>query len=210
LPQCDEYLLPTHLLFQVDDPAPSHAWAGAQTESSAEAPPVASSVDFQRSGFRGALKKGAQAFMGKADQKGDEKTQAAIQRTKKSDAPTTQTGATSGSQPPPSAAADTAAAPPAAATTDDYHPSLTVQQAEGTVEQKLAQQPEDSSANAAAKEQAKNLSSRVPQKHKERAAVAVDRTKQFFNEEFPQDRRDQFIWRMKKVCPPYDSFLHGI
>lgn len=137
--------------------------------------------------------------MGKSDQKTDEKTQAAIQRTKKSDAPpTTQTLAASGSQPTASSpTAETAAAP--ATTTNDYHPSQTVQQVEGTVDQKLEQQPGDSSADAAAKEQAKNLSLRIPRKHKERATVAADRTKQFFNEEFPPDRRDQFIWRMKKV-----------
>lgn len=137
--------------------------------------------------------------MGKTDQKADEKTQAAIQRTKKSDAPpTTRTMAASGSQPTaPSHTAEVSAVP--ATTTNDYHPSQTVQQVEGTVEQKLEQQPGDSSADAAAKEQARNLSSRIPRKHKERATVVADRTKQFFNEEFPQDRRDQFIWRMKKV-----------
>jgi hypothetical protein len=134
--------------------------------------------------------------MGKADQKADEKTQVAIQRTKKSDAPTTQTGVAEPTVPSPTI--ETAAAPPATAT-DEYHPSQTVQQAEGTVEQKLEQQPGDSSTDAAAKEHAKGLSSRLPQKHKEHAAVVADRTKQFFNEEFPQDRRDQFIWRMKKV-----------
>ena len=150
--------------------------------------------------------------MGKGDQKTDEKTQAAIQRTKKSDAPTTQTGTTSGYQPQPApssptAAADTAAAPPTTTTSDDYHPSQTVQQAEGAIERKLEQQPEDSSTNAAAKEQAKGLSSRLPQKHKERAAVVTDRTKQFFNEQFPQDRRDQFFWRMKKVRLKYNRDL---
>lgn len=200
--------LPTDLVFQIDDPAPSNAWGGAQTENSADLPPVASGVDFQRDGFRGALRKGAQAFRGKGDQKADEKTQSAIQRTKKSDAPTTQTGTVSGSQSQPAptshtvAAADAADVPPAT-TSGDYHPSETVQRAEGAVEQKLEQQPEDSSANVVAKEQAKEqakgLSSRMSWKHKERTAVVTDRTKQFFNEEFPQDRRDQFIWRMKKV-----------
>jgi hypothetical protein len=138
--------------------------------------------------------------MGKSDQKADEKTQAAIQRTRKSDAPpTTQTVAASGSQPTaPSPTAEEAAAPPAT-TTDDYHPSQTVRKVEGSLEQKLELQPGDSSADAAAKEHAKALSSRIPRRPKERATVAADRTKQFFNEEFPKDRRDQFIWRMKKV-----------
>ena len=192
--------LPTHWLFQVDDAAPSNAWGGAQSESTSEPPPVAPGLDFQRDGFRSVFKKGAQAFMGKTDQKADEKSQAAIQRIKKSDAPpTTQTVAASGSQPTaPSPTAEVAAAPPAT-TTDNYHPSQTVQKVEGSVEQKLEQQPGDSSADAAAKEHARTLSSRIPRRHKERATVVTDRTKQFFNEEFPKDRRDQFTWRMKKV-----------
>jgi Family of unknown function (DUF5923) len=147
--------------------------------------------------------------MSGADQGADEKTQAAIQRAQKSDAPTTQTGAVSefqstppnpatGSDPMTTNHATNTATPPPTTTTGDYHPSQTVQQAEGTVEQKLESRPDDS-VNASTKEQAKGLSSRVPQKHKERAAIVADRTKQFFNEEFPQERRDQFIWRMKKV-----------
>jgi hypothetical protein len=174
------------LFFQVDDPAPSNAWGGAQTENTSEAP---SGVDFRKDGFRGAFKKGTQVFRSKPDQKADEKTHAATQHTKKSDAPTTQTDPTTANY-----ATDKPAAPPAT-TTNDYHPSQSVRQAE----QKLEQQPDDSATNAQAKEQAKDLSSRVPQKHKERAAVATDRTKQFFNEQFPQDRRDQFLWRLKKV-----------
>ena len=207
----EQAFLPTDLFPQIDDPAPSNAWGGAQPETTGDLPPVASGVDFQKDGFRGALRKGAQVFKGKSDQKADEKTQAAIQRTKKSDAPTTQneTASESQLQPAPSsptAAPDTAVAPPApaaATTSGDYHPSQTVQQAESAVEKKLEHQPEDSSTSAAAKEQAKEqakgLSSRLSWRYKERTATVTDRTKQFFNEEFPQDRRDQFIWRMKKV-----------
>jgi len=138
--------------------------------------------------------------MGKTDQKADEKTQAATQRTRNSDAPpTTQTVAASGSQPTASSPTTEAAEAPPATTTDDYQPSKTVQKVEGSVDQKLELQPGDSSADAAAKERTKSLSSRIPRKHKERATVVTDRAKQFFNEEFPKDRREQFIWRMKKV-----------
>jgi hypothetical protein len=60
---------------------------------------------------------------------------------------------------------------------------------------------------ALAKEQAKskaggavsNVSKKIPEKHKQRAKDEAQRAKDFFNEEFPKERRDQFIWRMKKV-----------
>lgn len=56
-----------------------------------------------------------------------------------------------------------------------------------------------------------NLLDRVPQEHKDRAndqrAKAneqVDRAKQFLSEEyFPEERRDQFIYRGKKVYPVF-------
>lgn len=60
-----------------------------------------------------------------------------------------------------------------------------------------------------------NLMDRVPQEHKDkanehkdRAGEQVDRAKQFLSEEyFPEERRDQFIYRGKKVnprCPKYE------
>ena len=59
-----------------------------------------------------------------------------------------------------------------------------------------------------AKEQAKNKASaaaskakdKIPEKHKQRARDETQRAKDFFNEEFPKERKDQFVWRMKKVC----------
>lgn len=58
-----------------------------------------------------------------------------------------------------------------------------------------------------AKEQAKNKASaavanakdKIPEKHKQRARDETQRAKDFFNEEFPKERKDQFVWRMKKV-----------
>ena len=45
-----------------------------------------------------------------------------------------------------------------------------------------------------------NLSSKVPQEHKDRANDHLTRGKEFFTEEyFPEERRDQFIFRGKKV-----------
>ena len=41
---------------------------------------------------------------------------------------------------------------------------------------------------------------RVPQEHKDRANEQYDKAKDFLRDEFPEERRDQFIYRGKKVC----------
>ncbi|KAH6911282.1 hypothetical protein BKA70DRAFT_1220304 [Coprinopsis sp. MPI-PUGE-AT-0042] len=55
-----------------------------------------------------------------------------------------------------------------------------------------------------------NLKDRIPQEHRERAVDQRDRTKTFFTEEyFPEERRDQFIFRLKKVileCQKHDDY----
>jgi hypothetical protein len=44
------------------------------------------------------------------------------------------------------------------------------------------------------------LSDRIPQQHKDKASDQFDRGKKFLTEEyFPEERRDQFIYRGKKV-----------
>lgn len=44
------------------------------------------------------------------------------------------------------------------------------------------------------------LADKVPQEHKDKASDQFDRAKQFLSEEyFPEERRDQFIYRGKKV-----------
>lgn len=45
------------------------------------------------------------------------------------------------------------------------------------------------------------LTDKIPQEHKDKANDKYDRTKHFLTEEyFPEERRDQFIFRGKKVC----------
>ena len=53
-----------------------------------------------------------------------------------------------------------------------------------------------------------SLLGRVPDEHKDRAREHRDRAKTFFNEEyFPPERRDQFIFRFKKVCLQHTGTL---
>ena len=45
-----------------------------------------------------------------------------------------------------------------------------------------------------------NLTDRIPQEHKDRANEHYDRAKRVITEDyFPEERRDQFIFRGKKV-----------
>jgi hypothetical protein len=44
------------------------------------------------------------------------------------------------------------------------------------------------------------MKDRVPDEHKDRAREQLEDTKQFLREEFPEERRDQYIYRLKKVC----------
>jgi hypothetical protein len=59
-----------------------------------------------------------------------------------------------------------------------------------------------------------NLTDRIPDRHKDRASDQLDRTKEFFSEEyFPPERRDQFIFRGKKViieCQKHDDYQESI
>lgn len=54
------------------------------------------------------------------------------------------------------------------------------------------------------------LSDKVPQEHRDRAGDQFDRAKTFLSDEyFPQERRDQFIYRGKKViieCQKHDDY----
>ncbi|PPQ71059.1 hypothetical protein CVT26_011461 [Gymnopilus dilepis] len=58
------------------------------------------------------------------------------------------------------------------------------------------------------------ISDRIPQQHKEKASDTYDRTKTFLSEEyFPEERRDQFIFRGKKVimeCQKHDDYQNSI
>lgn len=49
-------------------------------------------------------------------------------------------------------------------------------------------------------EQRKNqLLDKIPDEHREKINNAVDSTKQVFQDAFPEERREQFIYRLKKV-----------
>ena len=47
---------------------------------------------------------------------------------------------------------------------------------------------------------AQNLKNRIPEEHRQKISDAVDQTKGVFQDAFPEERRDQFIYRLKKVC----------
>ncbi|EJU01188.1 hypothetical protein DACRYDRAFT_116977 [Dacryopinax primogenitus] len=52
-----------------------------------------------------------------------------------------------------------------------------------------------------------NLNDRVPDEHKDKIREHRDAIKDHFKEQFPEERRDQFIWRMKKVV--VENQKHG-
>jgi hypothetical protein len=58
------------------------------------------------------------------------------------------------------------------------------------------------------------IADRIPQDHKDTATEKLDRAKQFFTEEyFPEERRDQFIFRFKKVimeCQKHDDYQESV
>ncbi len=54
---------------------------------------------------------------------------------------------------------------------------------------------------------------RVPDKHKDRAHDEYEHTKKYFKEQFPQERRDQFAYRLKKVvveCQSHPSYQKSL
>ncbi|GAA5906426.1 uncharacterized protein JCM6883_004476 [Sporobolomyces salmoneus] len=56
-----------------------------------------------------------------------------------------------------------------------------------------------SQAKAEAKDAKAKILNAIPDKHKDRANEQIDRTKDYLDEKFPQERRDRFIYRLKKV-----------
>lgn len=73
-------------------------------------------------------------------------------------------------------------------------------------QQEEAKQRAQAGANAGqsqAKAEAKDVKSKVlnaiPDEHKDRAREQLDRTKDYLDEKFPEERRDRFIYRLKKV-----------
>ncbi|ODN78898.1 hypothetical protein L202_04426 [Cryptococcus amylolentus CBS 6039] len=59
--------------------------------------------------------------------------------------------------------------------------------------------PQNQSNQDKARAKAAALRDRIPAEHRERAADYLQQGKNFFNDEFPEERRDQFIYRLKKV-----------
>ncbi|TRM64115.1 hypothetical protein BD626DRAFT_547830 [Schizophyllum amplum] len=59
-----------------------------------------------------------------------------------------------------------------------------------------------------------DLTNRVPQEHKDNAREKYERSQQFLSDEyFPPERRDQFIFRMKKVvieCQKHDDYQESL
>lgn len=47
----------------------------------------------------------------------------------------------------------------------------------------------------------RGMRDRIPQQHKDTASGHIDRGRRFLEEEFSEQRRDQFIYRGKKVRP---------
>lgn len=58
------------------------------------------------------------------------------------------------------------------------------------------------------------ISDKIPQEHKDKASDHVDRAKQFLSEEyFPPERRDQFVYRLKKViieCQNHKDYQESV
>ncbi|WWC90750.1 uncharacterized protein L201_005687 [Kwoniella dendrophila CBS 6074] len=57
------------------------------------------------------------------------------------------------------------------------------------------------------------LKERIPDEHRARAADALQDTKQFFKEQLPEERREQFIYRLKKVvveCQEHKDYQEAI
>ena len=60
--------------------------------------------------------------------------------------------------------------------------------------------PNDSEdAKNQARNKAEQLKQRIPEEHREKLDNAVQETKEFVHDVFPEERREQFVYRLKKV-----------
>ncbi|WVO22981.1 uncharacterized protein IAS62_004325 [Cryptococcus decagattii] len=59
--------------------------------------------------------------------------------------------------------------------------------------------PNDEGNQEKARGKAAELRDRIPEEHRKKAADYIQKSKNFMNDEFPEERRDQFIYRLKKV-----------
>ncbi|KAG8824097.1 hypothetical protein FRC19_002552 [Serendipita sp. 401] len=183
---------------RVDDAAPSQP--GIHDGS---LPPIEGGVDISKDGFRGAFKKG----LGHAEEKAADKAEVTPPSQKiagnvDQDVDLHRDGFRQ------TGAKLTEAAKGAAATKGEElknQPPITDPREDPTA----AKEQTKGKAGAAVDK----VSSKIPEKHKQRARDEAQRAKDFFNEEFPRERRDQFIWRMKKVvveCQSHAAYQDAI
>ncbi|OWT39064.1 hypothetical protein C362_03228 [Cryptococcus neoformans Bt1] len=59
--------------------------------------------------------------------------------------------------------------------------------------------PNDEGNQEKARGKAAALRDRIPEEHRQKAADYIQKSKNFVNDELPEERRDQFIYRLKKV-----------
>lgn len=72
----------------------------------------------------------------------------------------------------------------------------------GAADQARSQAPDDQEqqqTKQSLKDRVFGLKDKIPDEHRERASQQVGRTKDFLNDNIPEERRDQFIYRLKKV-----------
>ncbi|KAG8696444.1 hypothetical protein FRC08_007147, partial [Ceratobasidium sp. 394] len=68
-------------------------------------------------------------------------------------------------------------------------------------------------AKKSLREKIMGVRDRVPQEHKDRANEQVDKARDFLRDEFPEERRDQFIYRLKKViveCQKHEDYQQSL
>lgn len=76
--------------------------------------------------------------------------------------------------------------------------------------------PEDQEGEVAKqsfKDRFMGLKEKIPQEHRDRAGEQYEHGKQFFQEEFPEERREQFIFRLKKVvmeCQKHQDYQDAL
>ncbi|WVN90208.1 uncharacterized protein L203_105444 [Cryptococcus depauperatus CBS 7841] len=73
--------------------------------------------------------------------------------------------------------------------------------------------PQDETNQDKARGKVAQIRERIPAEHRERAADYLQRSKDFLNDEFPEQRRDQFIYRLKKVvveCQGHKDYQEAI
>lgn len=76
----------------------------------------------------------------------------------------------------------------------------------------VAQSPKDASTKAA-KSRFQSISNRVPEKHKQTARKEADNAKKYLQKQFPKERQDQLISRLKKViveCQAHQDYQKSI